>query len=155
MERAAFFSAFQGKKLKGVCFCSIAIYGNASTRMSEIVPSNGTYAYGGWPDVDELFQEAARRNRPGEARAMLHEMQKILHERTRFALIWDYFWPSGIGPRVEEASLMKIDPFPWAAPLEDVKLKTQQHHRGTRSSCPDLIRRIFGMAARWPGQARP
>jgi hypothetical protein len=28
-----------------------------------------------------------------------------------------------LGPRVEEASLMKIDPFPWAAPLEDVRLK--------------------------------
>jgi peptide/nickel transport system substrate-binding protein len=54
---------------------------------------------------------------------MLHELQKMLHERTRFAPIWDYFWPSGLGPRVEEASLMKIDPFPWSNPLEDVKLK--------------------------------
>jgi hypothetical protein len=54
---------------------------------------------------------------------MLYRLQNILHERTRFAPIYDYFWPSGIGPRVEEAALMKIDPFPWAAPLEDVKLK--------------------------------
>jgi hypothetical protein len=30
----------------------------------------------------------------------------------RFAPIFDYFWPSGIGPRVEEASLMRIDPLP-------------------------------------------
>ena len=60
---------------------------------------------------------------PKKREAMLHQVQKILHERTRFAPIWDYFWPSGIGPRVEEASLMKIDPFPWSAPLEDVKLK--------------------------------
>ena len=28
MERAAFFSGFQGKKLKGVCFCTIAIFGS-------------------------------------------------------------------------------------------------------------------------------
>jgi hypothetical protein len=41
----------------------------------------------------------------------------------RFAPIYDYFWASGIGPRVEDPALMKIDPFPWAAPLEDVKLK--------------------------------
>ena len=50
-------------------------------------------------------------------------MQAAREDITRFAPIYDYFWPSGIGPRVEEASLMKIDPFPWAAPLEDVKLK--------------------------------
>ncbi len=47
MERAAYFAALQSKKLKGVCFCSDAVYGNASTRMSEIVPSDGIYAYGG------------------------------------------------------------------------------------------------------------
>jgi peptide/nickel transport system substrate-binding protein len=123
MERAAFFSAFQGKKLKGVCFCTIAIYGNASTRIAENVPSSGTYAYGGWPEVDELYQKQLAETDPAKREAMLHQIQKILHERTRFAPIYDYFWPSGIGPRVEEASLMKIDPFPWAAPLEDVRLK--------------------------------
>jgi len=60
---------------------------------------------------------------PAKREAMLHHIQKLLHERTRFAPIFDYFWPSGLGPRVEEASLMKIDPFPWSAPLEDVRLK--------------------------------
>jgi peptide/nickel transport system substrate-binding protein len=123
MERAAFFSAFQAKKLKGVCFCTIAIYGNASTRMAENVPSAGTYAYGSWPDIDELYQKQLTETDPAKRGEMLHRIQKILHERTRFAPIYDYFWASGIGPRVEEASLMKIDPFPWAAPLEDVRLK--------------------------------
>ena len=60
---------------------------------------------------------------PAKREAMLHHIQKLLHERTRFAPIFDYFWPSGLGPRVEEASLMKIDPFPWSAPIEDVRLK--------------------------------
>jgi peptide/nickel transport system substrate-binding protein len=123
MERAAFYSALQSKKLKGVCFCSVAIYGNASTRMSESVPSNGTYAYGGWPDIDELYKQQLTETDSEKREEMLHKIQKTLHERTRFAPIWDYFWPSGIGPRVEEISLMKIDPFPWSAPLEDVRLK--------------------------------
>ena len=123
MERAAFFSAFQGKKLKGVCFCTIAIYGNASTRLAENVPSTGTYAYGGWPDVDELYKQQLTETDPKKREEMLHRLQQILHERTRFAPIYDYFWASGIGPRVEEASLGKIDAFPWAAPLEDVRLK--------------------------------
>ena len=123
MERAAFFSAFQGKKLTGVCFCTIAIYGNASTRMAENVPSSGTYAYGGWPDVDELFAAQLKESDPAKREAMLHQIQKALHERMRFAPLYDYFWASGTGPRVEEISLMKIGPFPWSAPLEDVKLK--------------------------------
>ena len=57
--------------------------------------------------------------------AMLHQIQKMVYERTRFAPIYDYFWASGVGPRVEDPSLMAIDPFPWSAPLEDVKLKRQ------------------------------
>ena len=126
MERAAFSRHWQSKKLKGVCFCGAgATYGNASTRMSTTVPSDGVYAYGGWPDVDELYKKQLTETDPEKREAMLHEIQKILHERTRFAPIWDYFWPSGIGPRVEEAALMKIDPYPWSAPLEDVRLKRQ------------------------------
>jgi peptide/nickel transport system substrate-binding protein len=123
MERAAFFSAFQGKKLKGVCFCTIAIYGNASTRIAENVPSSGAFAYGGWPDIDELYRKQLTETDHAKREEMLHEIQTMLHARTRFAPIYDYFWPSGVGPRVEEASLLKIDPFPWAAPLEDVRLR--------------------------------
>jgi peptide/nickel transport system substrate-binding protein len=123
MERAAYYAALATKKLKGVCFCSISVYGNASTRMSEVVPSNGVYAYGGYPDIDDLYRKQLN-DTNGESRAAtLHQIQRTLHERTRFAPIWDYFWPSGIGPRVVEVSLMKIDPFPWSAPLEDVRLK--------------------------------
>ena len=123
MERAAFYSALGSKKLKGLCFCSTAIMGNASTRIAAIVPSDGTYAYGGWPDLDELYKKQLSETDPEKRGAMLAEIQKILHERVRFAPIWDYFWPSGVGPRVADAALMKIDPFPWSAPLEDVQLK--------------------------------
>ncbi len=123
MERAAFYSALATKKLKGVCMCIAAAYGNASTRLAEIAPSSGNFAHGGYPDVDELYKKQLTETDPAKREAMLHQIQKTLHERTRFAPIYDYFWPSGIGPRVEEASLMKIDPFPWAAPLEDVRLK--------------------------------
>jgi peptide/nickel transport system substrate-binding protein len=124
MERAAYLTALASKKLKGVCFCaSGATYGNASTRMATTVPSSGVDAYGGWPDVDELYKKQLTETDPEKREGMLHEIQKILHERTRFAPIWDYYWPSGIGPRVEDAALMKIDPYPWAAPLEDVRLK--------------------------------
>ena len=40
-----------------------------------------------------------------------------------FGLIFEYIWPSGVGPRVEEPGLMLINSYPWSAPLEDVRLK--------------------------------
>jgi peptide/nickel transport system substrate-binding protein len=123
MERAAFFSALESKKLTGLCVCATASYGNASTRMSAFVPSNGGLAYGAFRDIDELYRQQLSETDPAKRGAMLHQIQRMLHERTRFAPIFDYFWPSGVGPRVAEPSLMKIDPFPWSAPLEDVRLK--------------------------------
>jgi peptide/nickel transport system substrate-binding protein len=122
MERAKFYSDLGSKKLKGLCMCIAAAYGNASTRIAEIVPSTGNFAYGGYPEVDELYNKQLTETDPKKREAMLHQIQKIVHERTRFAPIYDYFWPSGLGPRVEEPSLMKIDPYPWSAPLEDVRL---------------------------------
>ena len=63
--------------------------------MSEIVPSSGTFAYGGFPDIDELYKRQLTETDPEKREAMLHQIQKTLHERTRFAPIFDYFWPSG------------------------------------------------------------
>jgi hypothetical protein len=54
---------------------------------------------------------------------MLHQIQQQLQERVRFAPIWEYIWPSGVGPRVEEPALMLINQYPWSAPLEEVRLK--------------------------------
>jgi hypothetical protein len=41
----------------------------------------------------------------------------------RFGPLYEFIWASGIGPRVAEPGLMLIDPYPWSAPLEDVRLK--------------------------------
>jgi peptide/nickel transport system substrate-binding protein len=123
MERAAFYSALESKKLKGLCVCINAVYGNAASRMSQIVPSDGAFAYGGYPDIDALYKQQSRETDPRKREAQLHQIQRLLHERVRFAPIMDYIWPSGVGPRVAEPALMLIDPYPWSAPLEDVRLK--------------------------------
>jgi len=123
MERAAYLSALQAKKLKGVCVCSSALYGNAASRMSEVIPTDGTFAYGGFPDVDALYKQQARETDSKKREALLHQIQQIVYDRVRIAPIFQYIWPSGIGPRVEEPALMLIDPYPWSAPLEEVRLK--------------------------------
>ena len=125
MERAAFYSALATKKLKGVCVCIVAVYGNAASRLAQLVPSDGAYAYGSDPDVDALYRQQGRETDRTKREAMLRQIQQLVHERVRFAPIYDYIWPSAVGPRVEEPALMLIDPYPWSAPLEEVRLRKQ------------------------------
>src|SRR3989442_451754 len=123
MERATFQTAWLSKKLRGVGVCIHATYGNAASRMAEFVPSDGSFSRGADPDVDVLYKQQARETDRKKREAMLSQIQQLLHERVRFGPMWEYIWPSGIGPRVAEPALLKIDPYPWSAPLEDVALK--------------------------------
>jgi len=123
MERAAMFAALATKKLKGLCMCVNAVYGNAASRLSETVPHDGAFAYGSFPDIDELYRRQALESDSKQREALLHQIQRLLHERVRFAPIFDYVWPSGVGPRVAEPALMLINPYPWSAPLEEVRLR--------------------------------
>ena len=117
----------RGRTLSAVwtrmCMCVAAVYGNASSRLSEIVPADGAFAYGAFPDLDDLYKRQSRENDAKKRGVMLNELQQALYDRVRFAAIYDYIWASGVGPRVEDPALMKIDPYPWSAPLEDVRLK--------------------------------
>lgn len=123
MERAAFYAALSSKKLKGLCLCVNAVYGNAASRLAETVPSNGVFAYGVFPDIEDIYKRQADETDAVKRRDMLHQIQQMLHERRRFAPIYDYVWASGVGPRVEDPALLKIATYPWSAPLEDVRLK--------------------------------
>ena len=75
------------------------------------------------PTSTRSTSSRAARPIPAKREALLHQIQRTLHERVRFAPIMDYIWPSGVGTRVAEPALMLIDPYPWSAPLEDVRLK--------------------------------
>ena len=91
--------------------------------MAETVPSDGAFAYGGYPDIDALFKQQARETDRKKREAMLQQIQRLLHERVRFGPIYDYIWPSAVSAKVAEPALMLIDPYPWSAPVEDVRLK--------------------------------
>jgi peptide/nickel transport system substrate-binding protein len=123
MERAAFQTAWGGKKLHGVCLCTMANFGNAATRLSDAVLSDGAFARGSDPDVEALFRQQSRETDRKKREVMLNQIQQMLYDRARFGPVYEFIWASGIGPRVAEPGLMLIDPYPWAAPLEDVRLK--------------------------------
>ena len=125
MERAAYMALIQSKKAKGVCVCTSSLYGNAASRLSEVIPSDGAYAYGGYPDIDDLYKRQSVETDKKKREAMLHQIQRLVYERVRYGPIFEYVWPSGVGPRVAEPALMLINPYPWSAPLEEVRLKRQ------------------------------
>src|SRR5206468_6168914 len=55
MERATFVSAWRDKKLRGVIMAAVGTSGSAATRAEAFMYSKGTYAYGGYPEIDEIF----------------------------------------------------------------------------------------------------
>ena len=86
--------------------------------------TGGSYAYGGYPDLDDLFQQQARERDPARREALLHRIQQLTIDRVMFAPIMDYRTLRGVGPRVAEHMLDSMHLVPFSA-WEDVKLKSQ------------------------------
>ena len=125
LERAAFFAAYGEKKLKNIIQGSSGAFGNAATRLESFVVSGGTYSYGGYPDIDGLFQEQAAELDRKRREAILHKMQQLVLEKAMYAPIWELAFLNGVGPRVKESGLGLISGHAYSAPYEDVALKAK------------------------------
>jgi peptide/nickel transport system substrate-binding protein len=125
LERASFLKSYQEKKLKNLVYMISGIAGNAATRIEAFAASSGTYAYGGYPDIDGLFREQATELDPKKREAMLHRIQQLMHEKVMYLPVWQLATLTGYGPRVAESGLGLITEYPWSAPYEDVKLKAR------------------------------
>ena len=79
----------------GVRQCGLAHVGDGAERWRVCVRRLSRY---------RRAVQASRRGRPiaQKREAMLHEIQRLLHERVRFAPIFEYIWPSAVGPRVAD-----------------------------------------------------
>lgn len=122
MERAAFLSAWREKKLRGLFMTAVGASGNAATRVEAFIYSKGQYAYGGYPDIDEMFQKQASERDPAKREALLHRIQQLTVERAMFAPVMDLRALVGVGPRVAEHTINSIPLHPYPA-LEDIRLK--------------------------------
>ena len=123
MERAAFMSAWREKKFKGLMLVGTAASGNAVTRIETFVASTGAFAYGGYPDIDDLSrQQAVERDRK-KREALLHQIQRLMHERVMHAPIFEPVTLHGVGPRVEEPAVGLNAQLYFAAPYEEMRLR--------------------------------
>jgi peptide/nickel transport system substrate-binding protein len=123
IERAAFIKGYAEKTFKNVIQAGPGSFGNAATRYEAYVIKGGTFAYGGDPEVDALYEQQAVELDYKKREAMLHRMQQLVYERTIFAPIWQLAFLNGVGSRVGESSFGKIARFPYTAPYEDITLK--------------------------------
>jgi len=123
LERASFQKSDQEKKLKPLARVGSAASGNAATRIEAFVLSSGARAYGGFPDIDGLYQEQASELDPKRRAAILHKIQQLMHERVVFAPLLEPALLNGYGPRVADSGLGLIVGHLYSAPYEDWKLK--------------------------------
>ncbi len=122
MERAAFLTAWREKTLHGVVLTITGIAGNAATRLESFITANGAFAFGARPDVDDLFRRQAKEMDHAKREALLHQIQRILHDQATQAPVYHLAFPTGLGPRVEDITASGISGF-YMAPYEDLKLK--------------------------------
>jgi peptide/nickel transport system substrate-binding protein len=79
--------------------------GNAASRVESFIYSKGSYAYGGYPDLDDLFQQQARERDVKRREVQLHQIQQLTIDRAMFIPIMDYRTLRGVGPRIAEHAL--------------------------------------------------
>jgi peptide/nickel transport system substrate-binding protein len=122
MERAAFYAAWQEKKLRGLFMTAAGNSGNAASRVESFIQSKGEYAYGGYPDIDELFAQQAGERDAKKRETMLHKIQQLTIDRAMYAPVMDLRTLNGIGPRIAKHTITDV----WMSPFpsyEDVELK--------------------------------
>jgi peptide/nickel transport system substrate-binding protein len=123
MERAAFFTAWREKKLRGIIMPIASVMGNAATRLEPYATKHGIYAYGSLPEIDDLFARQAKEVDVKKREALVLQMQKAMTEHVLNVPIYDLAFIWGVGPRVEVSGANAIPGFPYSAPFEDLRLK--------------------------------
>jgi peptide/nickel transport system substrate-binding protein len=122
MERATFYSAWQEKKLRGLVLTAVGNSGNAASRVEAFIQSKGAYAYGGYPDIDELFQRQAGERDAAKREASLHQIQQLTIDRLMYAPVMDLRALMGIGPRIKKHTITDVWMSLWPS-YEDIELR--------------------------------
>jgi peptide/nickel transport system substrate-binding protein len=124
MERAAFYADWQAKKLHGIFMVGAGNSGNAASRVEAFIQSKGPYAYGGYPDIDELFKEQSIERDQDKRQALLYKIQQLTIDRAMYAPIMDLRALMGIGPRLTKHTITDV----WMSPFpsyEDMEIKLE------------------------------
>jgi peptide/nickel transport system substrate-binding protein len=122
LERAAFYAAWREKKLRNLFITGVGNSGNAASRVQEFIYSKGAYAYGGYPDLDDLFLQQARERDVKKREALRFKIQQITIDRAMYCPIMDFRALMGVAPRVTEHTITSIHNSPFPS-YEDMRIK--------------------------------
>ena len=64
-------------KITGILYSGAGGHGNAATRIQNYYVTDGLYAFGGYPDMDDLFVQQARELDAKRRKALLHQIQRL------------------------------------------------------------------------------
>jgi peptide/nickel transport system substrate-binding protein len=120
MERASFYAAWLEKKLPALYMTASG--NNAASRVESFIWSKGSYANGGYPDIDALFLKQAGERDTAKREAILDDIQQLTIDRAMFAPIMDLRALMGVGPRVTKDTITDV----WMSPFpsyEDMEIK--------------------------------
>jgi peptide/nickel transport system substrate-binding protein len=122
MERAPFYSDWQARKLRGIFMTAVGNSGNAASRVESFIQSKGAYAYGGYPDIDDLYVQQARERDVKKREALLFKIQQLTIDRVMFAPVMDLRVLMAVGPRVTKHTITDV----WMSPFpsyEDMEIR--------------------------------
>ena len=112
------------RSCKGVIVDATAAQGNAASRLEAFVVSRARRTpTAGYPDIDDLFRQQAQERDRKKREALLHQIQRLIHERVMHAPIFEPATLHGVGPRVEEPAIGLNPLLYMAAPYEEMRLK--------------------------------
>ena len=131
MERPTMITAWRAKTFQGVVLAISGALSSAAAGMENYVVSWGEFAYGGSPDLDALFHKQARDLDRQRREELLHEMQRLVHDRVMFVPIYESAGITGIGPRVAESG-----PGPMKTCVSSHDLQGLWQHTRPRSGLP-------------------
>jgi len=123
LERVAFMKYVQEKKARHLLQVASSSFGNAVTRIERHMVSGGDFAFGSYPEIDDLFARQAREPDRTKREAMLHRIQVVAYERVMFAPVWQAAQLNGVRASIDEPAIALIDYLPYSSPYEDLRVK--------------------------------
>ncbi len=118
-EKAAYHTAMVKGQMTGLALDSTGAGGTAVTRLERAMDTMGK---GRYPDIDALWEKQKTEVNEKKRTAMLHDIQRLMHEKMIFISLHHNSCPMAITLRVKDYCLQKAPGCWWPCPVEDITL---------------------------------
>jgi peptide/nickel transport system substrate-binding protein len=123
LERAAAFAGHKEKTYKHLAFQGSGAFGNAASRLDAFVYSQGAQSWIKDAEIDAWYTAQLKERDRAKREALLHQIQRKLHDEARFIPMWELGFLCASGPRAAVSGLSRIPLYAYSGPYEDVEVK--------------------------------